>query len=103
VPTCVEADRGQRPVAVAGRYFEAIAAPLHRQRDARRLVGGDVDLSVGDAPGGLYRLEVPHALAPIPLILGIDLEQLVAQPAARLRGALGRYEHHVEARILALA
>ena len=51
VPAGVEADRGHRAVAIAGRDFEPIAAPLHRQRDARRLVGGDVERAVGDALG----------------------------------------------------
>ena len=59
VPAGVEADRGHGPVALAGRDFQPIAAPLHRHRDARRLVGGDVDLAVGDAPRRLHRLEVP--------------------------------------------
>ena len=63
-------DRGHRPVAIAGRDFEAVAAPLHRQRDARRLVGGDVERAVGDARGRLDRLVVPAAVAPVPLIAG---------------------------------
>ena len=103
VPAGVEGDRGHRPVAVAGRHFEPIAAPLHRHRDARRLVGGDVDLAVGDAPRRLHRLEVPDAVAAVPLIAGLDLEQLVAQAAARERGSVGRDQDDVEGRILALA
>ena len=76
-------DRGHRPVRLAARDFEPIAAPLHRRRDAAGLVGGDVDPAVGDAAGELDRLVVPAAVAAIPLVARLDLEQFVAQAAAR--------------------
>src|SRR6516165_8817628 len=92
---------GQRSAGIAGRHFEAVAAPLHRQRNARRLIGGHVDLSIGDALRRLHRLEVPDPLAAIPLVLGLDLEQLVTQAVSRQRCPVGRYEHDIEGRCLA--
>ncbi len=59
VPAGVEADRGHRPVRRPARDFEPIAAPLHRHRDAARLVGRDIELAVGDAARELDRLVAP--------------------------------------------
>ena len=103
VPAGVEADRGDRPVGVRARHFEAIAAPLHRRRDAARLVGRDIDPAVGDAARRLDRLVLPAAVAAIILIARVDLEQFVAQPLARQRLAVGRDQRDVEVRVLALA
>ena len=103
VPAGIEADGGDRAVAVTGGHLQAIAAPLHRNRDARRRVGGDVEGAVGDAAGHLDRLVFERAVAAIPLIFALDLEQLVAHPRARERGALGRGNNNIKSRVLAFA
>ena len=103
IPAGIEIDRGRRAVAVRGRHFEAIAAPLHRNRDARRLVGGNVNLAIGDPFGRFCRLEIPGAVAAVPLILGLDLQQFVTQAVPRQRCSVRRGEHHIEGGVLALA
>ena len=103
VPAGVEADRGDRAVALAGRDLQPVAAPLHRQRDTRRRAGGRIDLAVGDAPRRLHRLEVPGVVAAIPLVTRLDPQQLVAQSAARQRRAVGPDHDDIERRLLALA
>ncbi len=67
------------------------------------LSAADVDLPVGDALRRLDRLEVPGAVAAVPLILGLDLEQLVAKARLCERRPVGRCDHHVEGRVLAFA
>src|SRR5260370_1179930 len=99
----IESHRGDRAVAIAGRDFETVAAPLHRQRDAPWLVERNVDQPVGDPLGQLDRLEIPGIVAPVILILGLDPEQLIAQAGARERLAGWRRHDHIEARVLALA
>ena len=91
----VEAQRRHRAIASL-RHFETIAAPLHRQRQPRRLGGGGVERAVGDALGALDRLELPIAVLPIPLIAGLNLEQFVFQTLALKRRAVGCGDHHIE-------
>ena len=79
----VERDRCQRTVRIGGRDFKPIAAEIHRQRNARRLVERRVDRAVGDAFGGLDRLVIPAAVALVELIMGLDAQQLVVQAALR--------------------
>ncbi len=76
---------------------------MHRNRDARRLVDGNVNLAIGDAFGRFRRLEIPGAVAAVPLILGLDLQQFVAQAVPRQRCSVRRGEHHIEGGVLALA
>ena len=60
------------------------------------LVGGHVERAVGDALGALDRLELPLAVLAVPLIGGLDLEQLVLQARLRHGLAVGRHHDHVE-------
>ena len=92
----VERDRCQRTVRVGGRDFEPVAAEVHRQRNARRLVERRIDRAVGDALGGLDRLVIPAAVALVELIMGLDAQQLVAQAALRHRRAVRRDRDDVE-------
>ncbi len=79
-------------------HFEAVAAPAHRHRNAARLVGGDIHDTVDGSLRLLDRLETPVAVLAIPLIAGVDPEQLVAQAAAGERRAIGRGGNYVERR-----
>ena len=56
-------------------------------------------VAVGDALGGLHRLVVPAAVALVELIMRLDAQQLVAQPALRHRCAVGRDDHDIEGRV----
>ena len=49
IPADVELHRGDRAVGLGRLDVEAIAAGLRRQRDPRRLVGGDRQVAIGDA------------------------------------------------------
>src|SRR5439155_19068617 len=63
--------------------------------------GRHVDGAIGDAAGGLDRLEVPAAVAAVPLIAGVDLKEFVAQPVTWERGAVRGRDDHVKGRVLA--
>ena len=92
----IKAERRDRTVGLAGRHFESIAAPFHRQRHTRRLVGGDIHRAVGDTLGTLDRLVFPLAVLAVPLIAALDLQQLVMHTVLRQRLAVGRDHDHVE-------
>ncbi len=76
--------------------IEPVAAEIHRQRNSPGFVGRRVDRAVGDARRGLDRLEIPGAVALVILIMGIDPQQLVVQPALRDRRAVGRGDDDIE-------
>ncbi len=88
VPAGVERDRGARTACFGAGHFEAIAAPLHRRGDAGRLAGLDIDAAVGDAARRLDRLELPAAVAAVPLLARIDLR--AARSASPCRQAACR-------------
>ena len=67
------------------------------------LVGGDVEGAVGDAARRLDRLVLPIAVLAVPLIFGIDAQQLPAEPRLGHRLAVGRHHDHVEARNVLVA
>ncbi len=96
VPAGIERHRRGRAVRLRRSDIELIAAEIHRQRDMARLVARGVERTVGEARGGLDRLEMPRAVALIELIVGFDAQQLVVQALGRDRGAVGRNDHDVE-------
>ena len=53
---------------LAGSRRPAGSGPSHRERKMRGRVGRDIERAVGDALGGLDRLEVPAAVLAVPLI-----------------------------------
>ena len=101
VPAGVELDRRDGAVAVAGRDFEPVAAPLHRHGDMPRPVERGVDRAVGDAARLLDRLVIPRAVALVILIMRLDAHEFVVQPALRHGRAIGRDHNHVEIRAVA--
>ncbi len=101
VPADIELQLGDRAIGIGRFDVEPVAAGLRRERQTRRLVGGNGEIAIGDAPRGFHRLIIPGRVLAIPLIARLDLEQLIAQPAARQRAAIGRHEHHVEIGVVA--
>jgi hypothetical protein len=59
IPADIERHRGQRPVGLRRLDVEAVTAGLRLQLDVGGLVGGDIDLTIGDALGRLDRLVFP--------------------------------------------
>ena len=76
----VEAVGRKGALRVGGLDFEAVAAPTHRHLDLARLRGAHVDRTVRHPAGDLDGLVVPAAVLPIPLIFGLDAQELPFQP-----------------------
>ncbi|MGY3082003.1 hypothetical protein ACVWZZ_008411 [Bradyrhizobium sp. LM6.10] len=102
IPADVELHRGHRAVSVIRLHIQPVAARLRRQRNPRRLVGGNGDVTVRDARRRLDRLVFPIIALAIPLVARLHLQELVAQAVAAKPLALGRDEHDFELGLVAL-
>ena len=96
IPAGIEAIGGKRALRIGAFHFEPVAAPCHRHFDMAGLVGGRVDRAVGHAPRDLYGLVLPGAVLPVPLIFGLDVEELPFEPLRLDLLPVGRGHHHVE-------
>ena len=99
----IERDGRERAGRFAGRDFEPVAAPAHRQGETRGIAARDVKLAVGDAARGFDRLVIPVAVLPIPLIAALDLQKLVAQAGPGNLLAVAIDQNHVEGCVIVFA